>query len=62
MTNFEYLNVINSYAQRSSQDMTQYPVFPWILKDYKSEVLDLKDPNVYRDLSKPIGAMDPKRL
>jgi hypothetical protein len=42
--------------------MTQYPVFPWILKDYKSEVLDLKDPKVYRDLSKPMGAMDSKRL
>jgi hypothetical protein len=42
--------------------MTQYPVFPWILKDYKSEVLDLKDHTIYRDLSKPMGAMDTKRL
>jgi factor associated with neutral sphingomyelinase activation len=37
-------------------------VFPWILKDYKSEVLDLKDENIYRDLSKPIGALNEKRL
>ena len=43
--------------------MTQYPVFPWIIKDYDSEVLDLDDvENTYRDLSKPIGAMTQKRL
>lgn len=54
--------MLNSYAQRSFQDLTQYPVFPWVLKDFKSEVLDLKDENVYRDLSKPIGALNEKRL
>jgi hypothetical protein len=37
-------------------------VFPWVLQDYKSEVLDLKDPKVFRDLSKPIGALNEKRL
>jgi hypothetical protein len=35
---------------------------PWILKDYKSETLNLGDKNIYRDLSKPIGAIDEKRL
>jgi len=37
-------------------------VFPWVLQDFKSDVLDLKDPKVYRDLSKPIGALNEKRL
>ena len=37
-------------------------VFPWILKDYTSPILDLRDPSVYRDLSKPMGALDPVRL
>lgn len=37
-------------------------MFPWVIKEYKSEVLDLKDPQVYRDLSLPIGAMNEKRL
>lgn len=41
MSNYDYLNVLNLYAQRSTQDLTQYPVFPWVLKEYKSEVLDL---------------------
>lgn len=30
----------------------QYPVFPWILADYSSKMLDLSDPSSYRDLSK----------
>lgn len=29
--------------------------FPWILQDYVSETLDLSNPAVFRDLSKPIG-------
>ena len=37
--------------------MTCYPVFPWVLMDYTSEHLDLGDPSVYRDLSKPMGAI-----
>jgi hypothetical protein len=40
----------------------QYPVFPWIIADYTSEVLDLNDPKTYRDLSKPMGAQNQKRL
>jgi hypothetical protein len=35
---------------------------PWVLQDYTSQTLDLNDPKVYRDLSKPIGALEPKRL
>lgn len=30
----------------------QYPVFPWIIADYRSEILNLDDPCTYRDLSK----------
>lgn len=37
-------------------------MFPWVLQDFKSDVLDLTDPKVYRDLSKPIGAINEKRL
>ncbi|KAJ3102329.1 Neurobeachin-like protein 1 [Phlyctochytrium bullatum] len=33
-----------------------------ILVDYTSETLDLTDPGVYRDLSKPIGALNDARL
>src|SRR4051794_6980953 len=40
----------------------QYPVFPWILKDYTSATLDLGNPETFRDLSKPVGALNPKRV
>ena len=62
LSNFEYLMLLNAAAGRSYQDLTQYPVFPWILTDYTSSTIDLKDPSVYRDLSKPVGALNPTRL
>eukprot|EP01018_Ginkgo_biloba_P005607 Gb_23656 [translate_table: standard] len=53
---------LNLAAGRSFCDLTQWPVMPWILKDYKSEMLNLADPECFRDLSKPIGALNPDRL
>ena len=48
-------------AGRTYNDLNQYPVLPWVLRDYVSETLDLDDPNSYRDLTKPVGAISPKR-
>ncbi|XP_034948322.1 protein FAN-like [Chelonus insularis] len=62
LSNYDYLLYINSLADRTFHDLTQYPVMPWIIQDYTSSTLDLDDPNVYRDLSKPIGALEPNRL
>nr|XP_023875244.1 BEACH domain-containing protein C2-like isoform X5 [Quercus suber] len=62
ISNFEYLMQLNTLAGRSYNDITQYPVFPWILSDYSSKSLDLADPSSYRDLSKPVGALNPDRL
>ncbi|XP_057507960.1 BEACH domain-containing protein C2 [Actinidia eriantha] len=62
ISNFEYLMQLNTLAGRSYNDITQYPVFPWILSDYSSKSLDLTDPSSYRDLSKPIGALNADRL
>ena len=62
ISNFDYLMFLNSQANRSFNDLTQYPVFPWVLSDYRSEVLDLNSRSSYRDLRKPIGALEPKRL
>ena len=30
------------------------PVFPWVLADYSSPTLDLRNPATFRDLSKPV--------
>ncbi|XP_077874001.1 neurobeachin-like protein 1 isoform X2 [Ictidomys tridecemlineatus] len=60
ISNFDYLIQINTIAGRTYNDLAQYPVFPWILQDYTSEELDLNNPTVFRDLSKPIGVVNDK--
>ncbi|KAJ0790760.1 putative transcription factor WD40-like family [Helianthus annuus] len=62
ITNFEYLMILNTLAGRSYNDLTQYPVFPWVLADYSSEELDFNKSSTFRDLSKPVGALDQKRF
>lgn len=62
ITNFEYLMILNTLAGRSYNDLTQYPVFPWVLADYSSEFLDFNKSSTFRDLSKPVGALDSKRF
>lgn len=37
---------------RTYNDLSQYPVFPWVLTNYDSSELDLSLPSNYRDLSK----------
>ena len=44
ISNFEYLMALNTLAGRTYNDLTQYPVFPWVLKDFNSPTLDLNDP------------------
>ncbi|XP_021112611.1 neurobeachin-like protein 2 isoform X6 [Heterocephalus glaber] len=60
ISNFEYLMQLNTIAGRTYNDLSQYPVFPWVLQDYVSPTLDLSNPAVFRDLSKPIGVVNPK--
>ncbi|XP_041842953.1 neurobeachin-like protein 2 isoform X1 [Melanotaenia boesemani] len=60
ISNFEYLMQLNTIAGRTFNDLSQYPVFPWVLCDYTSTTLDLNDPSVFRDLSKPIGVVNPR--
>uniref|UniRef100_A0A1B6DB47 Neurobeachin-like protein 1 n=1 Tax=Clastoptera arizonana TaxID=38151 RepID=A0A1B6DB47_9HEMI len=60
ITNFEYLMQLNTIAGRTYNDLSQYPVFPWIIADYTSEELDLTNPATFRDLSRPIGVVNPR--
>ncbi|KAJ2953827.1 hypothetical protein O0L34_g1455 [Tuta absoluta] len=62
VSNYDYLMYLNCLADRSKNDLTQYPVFPWVVADYKSEVLDLNKAETFRDLSKPMGALNSDRL
>lgn len=62
VSNFHYLMMVNTMAGRTFNDLTQYPVFPWVLADYTSDDLDLEDPSTFRDLSKPMGAQTQQRV
>ena len=63
ISNFEYLMHLNTIAGRTYNDLSQYPVFPWILTDYTSDSLDFSNPllSCFRDLGKPIGAQVEER-
>ena len=60
--NCEYLLLLNDFAHRSLRDLSQYPVFPWIVSDFSSEELDLESEETFRDLSTPIGALSEEKL
>uniref|UniRef100_A0A7N0T3J8 Uncharacterized protein n=1 Tax=Kalanchoe fedtschenkoi TaxID=63787 RepID=A0A7N0T3J8_KALFE len=55
ISNFQYLMHLNTLAGRGYNDLTQYPVFPWVLADYESDNLDFTNPKTFRKLDKPMG-------
>lgn len=67
LSNFDYLCILNTYAGRSYNDINQYPVFPWIVKDYNSANIDFNTTDeklqkqIFRRLDTPIGALNPKK-
>ena len=61
ISNFEYILILNRYGSRSYNDPAQYPVFPWLLKDYNSledfnqkEKIFSKSLKQYKDLVKSL--------
>ena len=61
ISNFEYLMFLNTIAGRTYNDLNQYPIFPWVLTNYEDIEIDLGSANNYRDLSRPIGALNQSR-
>ncbi|OHT12088.1 hypothetical protein TRFO_03707 [Tritrichomonas foetus] len=62
ITNFEYLCHLNTLSGRTFKDVSQYPIFPWVVKDYTSDKIKLIDTSLYRDLSRPIGTLNDERI
>ncbi|CAF3312722.1 unnamed protein product [Rotaria sp. Silwood2] len=57
---FRSANMIQQcHRRRSYHDLNQYSIFSWIIADYESKKLDLNKQATYRDLSKPIGTLNP---
>ena len=59
ISNMELLMWINIFGGRSYNDLSQYPVVPWVIGDYKRKELNENDINedktLYRDLTLPLG-------
>ena len=55
ISTLEYLMWLNIYSGRSFNDLTQYPVFPWILTSYSQEKIEDIS---FRNLNTPIGMID----
>lgn len=62
LSNTEYLLFLNNISNRSSLDLTQYPVFPWVIHNYTDSTIDLQDSKNYRDLKKHVGCLNSQRL
>ena len=58
ISTLEYLMWINIYGGRSFNDLTQYPIFPWIITDYISDELNINDEKCERNLFSPIGMLE----
>jgi hypothetical protein len=61
LDNFEYILALNRLASRSFHDLSQYPIFPWVIKDFFSDKLDPSNPEIFRNLSYPVGSQDERR-
>eukprot|EP00271_Cylindrocystis_brebissonii_P020385 TRINITY_DN6725_c0_g2_i1.p1 TRINITY_DN6725_c0_g2~~TRINITY_DN6725_c0_g2_i1.p1 ORF type:complete len:926 (+),score=154.21 TRINITY_DN6725_c0_g2_i1:58-2835(+) len=62
VSNKDYLMYLNREAGRSFNDLSQYPIFPWVIADFESSTLDLTKSETFRDLTRPIGALNAERL
>ena len=56
ISTLELLMWMNILSGRSFHDMTQYPVFPWVLTNYINEEINLEE-NI-RNMSLPIGILE----
>ncbi|WFD29902.1 beige protein-like 1 [Malassezia sp. CBS 17886] len=61
LSNAQYLMTLNTLAGRTMNDLTQFPIFPWVLADYTSARLDLADAASFRRLDRPMGAQTAAR-
>jgi hypothetical protein len=58
ISTLEYLMWLNIYAGRSFNDISQYPVFPWLLTNYNDDSQEVSIKNDLRNLQIPMGMLD----
>ena len=60
LSNYDYLMALNCFSGRSLNDLTQYFIFPWIIKNFDHNILNWFSSSLYRDLSLPLFACEQK--
>ena len=58
ISTLEYLLKVNKFSGRTYNDLTQYLVLPWTLKDYQ----DINNKNYFRDFSLPMSVQEKESL
>ena len=58
ISTLEYLMWLNIYSGRSFNDISQYPVFPWLITNYSEESQEISLKNDLRNLNVPMGMLD----
>ena len=62
ISNYDYLLYLNKYSTRTYNDLSQYPIFPWLIFDLNkldnifNDILKKKEINYLRDMKYPISA------
>ena len=56
ISSLEFLMWLNIYSGRSFDDLNQYPVFPWLISNYKIDKLNQEED--LRNLNLPIGMLE----
>ena len=58
ISTLEYLMWINIYGNRSFRDITQFPVFPWIIDNYETNTFDdIINNDSFRNFGLPMGML-----
>ncbi|KAL7716026.1 Beige/BEACH domain containing protein [Entamoeba marina] len=55
LSTYEYLAIINHEASRSIRVLSQYPIYPWVIRSYDNTDFRLSDRQLFRDLTTPIA-------
>ena len=56
ISTYSYLMILNTVSGRTYNDLSQYPIYPWVLSDFSSNELDFNNIKIYRDFNYPIYA------
>ena len=58
ISNYDYLMALNCISGRSLNDLTQYYIFPWVIKNFDHNILNWFSSSLYRNLSLPLYACE----